>query len=54
MTREKKNTVKVTYTIDKTVSDMIDKYNETTFVSKTRIVEEAVKEYITKRKKKHD
>ena len=47
--KPKKKIVKVTYTIEKEVSDMIDKYNEETFVPKTKIVEEAVKEYINKR-----
>lgn len=49
MAKPKKDIVKVTYTLDKQVSDMIDKYNEETFVPKTKIIEEAVKEYIKKR-----
>ena len=47
-----KNLVKVTYTLDKNVSDMIDKYNKETFVPKTKIVEEAVKAYINNKKNK--
>lgn len=49
MPKPKKPVVKVTFTVDKEVADLIDKYNEETFVPKVKIVEEAVKEYIAKR-----
>lgn len=52
MPKTNKEVVKVSYSLDKEVSDMIDKYNEETFVPKTKIIEEAVKEYINKRSTK--
>ena len=52
MAKQKKDVVKVTYTMDKAVSDLIDKYNEISFIPKTKIVEEAVKEYIGRKSNK--
>lgn len=48
MAQDKKKRIKVTYSLTQEVSDMIDDYNAKSFIPKTKIVEESVKEYIKK------
>lgn len=52
MPKVNKEVVKVSYTLDKEVADLIDKYNKESFIPKTKIVEEAVKEYIKRHSNK--
>lgn len=52
MPKDKKDYNNVTFSLKKDIIELLSKYSDESFIPKTRIVEEAIKEYITKRNKK--
>jgi Ribbon-helix-helix protein, copG family. len=52
MARQKKDSIKVTYYIDREVAGKLDDYSEATGVPKSVVVERAIKDYIDKCNKK--
>lgn len=46
MAREKKDIVKVNYSMDRSVAEALDEFCEKTARTKTKVVELAIKEYI--------
>lgn len=52
MSKPKKPVIKITFTVDKEIADMIDDFHEKTSIPKVKIVEKAVRRYVGSESKK--